>query len=112
MEHKVRINKESIFFNHLGRSFLPYILLYEIELKPMCLYRLRQFINKKYGFTLTISTLQSILYSLLKLNYLNKNNNNNTNNKKIYCITNEGVLAKKRMFMDIVPLIELILKNN
>ena len=110
MEYRIRINKQSTFFNHLGGSLLPYILLYEIELEPMCLYRLRQFINKKYRFNLTLSTYQSVLNSLLKLNYLIKDNDNP--NKKLYYITNEGIYAKKRMYIDVVPLIELILKNN
>ena len=111
---KVKINKRSTFINHLGCSLLPYILLHEIELKPMCLYRLRQFINKKYKFNLTLSTYQSVLNSLLKLKYLTKDNNNNynSNNKKLYYITNEGILAKRSMNIDFVPLLKILLNNN
>jgi len=107
---KVKINKRSTFINHLGCSLLPYILLHEIELEPMCLYRLRQFINKKYKFNLTLSTYQSVLNSLLKLNYLTKDNSNPK--KKLYYITNEGILTKRSMNIDLVNLLKLLLNNN
>lgn len=94
-----------MFFNHLGRSLLPYILLYEIDLKPMCLYRLRQFINKKYRFSVTISSFQYMLKSLTELDYLTRKE---YENRKVYYITNEGVLASKNMKLDINPLLNLL----